>query len=70
VVAEVLRRVGRDLTRERFRQEMQKLTGYETGILPGPITCSETDHQCHKTPAWVSLINDKVVTVDTTTVTK
>jgi branched-chain amino acid transport system substrate-binding protein len=70
VVAEVLRRVGRDLTRVRFKEAMQTLTGFETGILPGPITCTETDHQCHKTPAWVSLVNDKVVTVDTTTVKK
>ena len=70
VVVEVLRRVGRDLTRARFKEEMQKLTGFETGILPGPITCTETDHQCHKTPAWVSLVDDKVVTVDTTTVKK
>ena len=70
VVVEVLRRVGRDLTRARFKEEMQKLNGFETGILPGPITCTETDHQCHKTPAWVSLVDDKVVTVDTTTVKK
>ena len=70
VVVEVLKRVGRDLTRDRFKSEMQKLTGFETGILPGPITCTEADHQCHKTPAWVSLVGDKVMTVGSTTVRK
>jgi branched-chain amino acid transport system substrate-binding protein len=70
VVVEVLRRVGRDLTRARFKEEIQKLAGFETGILAGPITCTETDHQCHKTAAWVALEGDKVVTVDTTAVKK
>jgi len=70
VVVEVLKRAGRDLTRARFKEEMQKLTAFETGILAGPITCTEVDHQCHKTTAWVGLVDDKVVTVDTTTVKK
>jgi branched-chain amino acid transport system substrate-binding protein len=70
VVVEVLRRAGRDLTRARLKEVLQSLSGFETGILPGPITCSETDHQCLKTGAWVSLVNDKVVTVDVTTVQK
>ncbi len=70
VVVEVLRRAGRDLTRARLKEVLQNISGFETGILPGPVTCSETDHKCLKTGAWVSLVNDKVVTVDTTTVQK
>lgn len=68
VVVEVLRRAGRDLTRAHLKEVLQTLSGFETGILPGPVTCTETDHKCLKTGAWVSLVDDKVVTVDTTTV--
>ena len=48
VVVEVLKRVGRDLTRERFKSTIQQLSNFDTGIIPGPITCTETDHQCDK----------------------
>jgi branched-chain amino acid transport system substrate-binding protein len=70
VVVEVLQRVGRDLTRERFKATIQQLANFDTGIIPGPITCTETDHQCDKTPAWVALKDGKIVTVATTTVKK
>lgn len=70
VVVHVLQEVGRDLTRERFKAKMQELTNFDTGIFPGPITCTPDDHQCHKTPAWVTLMNGKVTTVATTTVTR
>ena len=70
VVVEVLKRVGRDLTRERFKSAIQQLSNFDTGIIPGPITCTETDHQCDKTPAWVVLKNGNIVTIGATTVTK
>jgi branched-chain amino acid transport system substrate-binding protein len=70
VVVEVLKRVGHDLTREHFKTALQQLTNFDTGIIPGPITCTETDHQCDKTPAWVALRDGKIVTVATTTVKK
>jgi branched-chain amino acid transport system substrate-binding protein len=66
----VLKRVGHDLTREHFKTAIQQLTNFDTGIIPGPITCTETDHQCDKTPAWVALREGKIVTVATTTVKK
>jgi len=68
VVVEVLRRAGRDLTREKVRDELAKLSGFETGVHPGPVTCSETDHQCHKTPAWIRLSGDKIELVAVTPV--
>lgn len=68
VVVEVLKRAGRDLTRERVQAELQKLKGFDTGIFPGVITCTPTDHQCHKTPAWIQLVGDKVKTVAVTPV--
>jgi len=68
VVVEVLKRAGRDLTREKVRDELAKLTGFETGVHPGPVTCTETDHQCHKTPAWIQLVGDKIQLVAVTPV--
>jgi branched-chain amino acid transport system substrate-binding protein len=70
VVVEILKRAGRDLTRDRVRDELNKLTGFNTGIYPGVITCTPADHQCHKTPAWMQLVGDKVKTIGVTTVTR
>lgn len=70
VVVEVLKRAGRDLTRERVRDELNKLKDYSTGIYPGVISCTPTDHQCHKTPAWMQLAGDKVKTIGVTPVTR
>ncbi len=68
VVVEVLKRAGRGLTRERVRDELNKLKDYSTGIYPGVISCTPTDHQCHKTPAWMQLVGDKVKTIGVTPV--
>jgi branched-chain amino acid transport system substrate-binding protein len=70
VVVEILKRAGRDLTRERVLAELPKLRNFETGIHPGPITCTDTDHQCHKTPAWIQLVGDKIQFVAVTPVQK
>jgi branched-chain amino acid transport system substrate-binding protein len=70
VVVEVLTRAGRDLTRERVRDELNKLKDYNTGIYPGAISCTPADHQCHKTPAWMQLAGDKVKTIGVTPVTR
>jgi branched-chain amino acid transport system substrate-binding protein len=70
VVVEVLTRAGRDLTRERVRDELNKLQDYSTGIYPGVISCTPTDHQCHKTPAWMQLAGDKVKAIGVTPVTR
>ena len=55
VLVEILQRVGRDLTRERFAEEMTKLTDFRTPVHAGPITCTETDHRCNRFPGWVKL---------------
>jgi branched-chain amino acid transport system substrate-binding protein len=68
VVVEVLKRAGKDLTRERVQAELQKLKGFDTGVYPGVITCTPTDHQCHKTPAWIQLVGDRVKTIAVTPV--
>ncbi len=61
VVVEVLERAGRELTRERFKDEMDKLQNLDTGVYPGLITCTPTDHQCNKVPTWIKLEAGKVV---------
>ena len=69
-MVEVLKRAGRDLTRERVRDELAKLKDFNTNIYPGVISCTPTDHQCHKTPAFMQLAGDKVKTIGVTTVTR
>ena len=54
VMVEVLRRAGPDLTREKLVAALNGLKDFQTDVYPGPITCSETDHRCHKTPAWLA----------------
>ena len=68
VVVEVLKRAGKDLTREKLLAELAKLRGFETSVHPGPVTCTETDHQCHKVPAWIQLVGDKIQLVGVTPV--
>jgi branched-chain amino acid transport system substrate-binding protein len=70
VVVEALKRSGRELTRAKFVEVMGGTRDFDTGIYPGLITCTPTDHQCHKTPAWVALVNGRIATVATTTVTR
>jgi branched-chain amino acid transport system substrate-binding protein len=53
VMVEALRRSGRDLTRAKFVDVMNHLTGFETEVYGGPITCTPTDHRCNKNPVWL-----------------
>ena len=44
-VVHVLEKIGRDLTREKFMAEMEKLQGFDTGMLAGKLNYSATNHQ-------------------------
>ena len=44
-VVHVLEKIGRDLTREKFMAEMEKLQGFDTGMLSGKLNYSATNHQ-------------------------
>ncbi|MDQ4061120.1 MAG: ABC transporter substrate-binding protein [Pseudomonadota bacterium] len=44
-VAYVLEKVGRDLTREKFIDEMNKLKDFDTGIMAGKLSFSPDNHQ-------------------------
>jgi hypothetical protein len=53
VVAEVLRRVGHDLTRSRFVEALGKLDNFRAEAYFGPITCrAPANHQCNQNPGW------------------
>lgn len=54
VMVEALRRAGPEPTREKVVAALNGLKDFKTDVYPGPITCSETDHRCHKTPAWLA----------------
>jgi branched-chain amino acid transport system substrate-binding protein len=40
----VLEKIGRDLTREKFIAEMDKLTNFDTGVMAGTLTYTPTKH--------------------------
>ena len=44
-IVHVLEKIGRDLTREKFIAEMDKLTNFDTGVMAGTLTFSPTQHQ-------------------------
>jgi len=56
---EALKRAGRDLTREKFIAEMDKLRNFETGILAGDLTFTSQDHQGAKMSAVATFVDGK-----------
>jgi len=54
VLVEALKRAGPELTREKFIAAFATIKDFKTDTHPGPVTCSETDHRCHKSPAWLA----------------
>jgi branched-chain amino acid transport system substrate-binding protein len=63
-VAEVLRRLGPDVTRERFIEEMNKLRNFDTGVQSDPITFTPNDHQGIKALKMLGFSNRKPVLFD------
>lgn len=53
VLVEALKRAGPDLTREKLIGAFASMKDFQTDTHGGPITCSETDHRCNKSPAWL-----------------
>ena len=45
LIVHVLEKIGRDLTREKFIAEMEKLKDFDTGIIAGKLTFSPTQRQ-------------------------
>jgi branched-chain amino acid transport system substrate-binding protein len=53
VMVEALKRAGPDLTQEKLIAALAGLKDLAIDVYPGPISCSETDHRCHKSPNWI-----------------
>jgi branched-chain amino acid transport system substrate-binding protein len=70
VLVEALKRAGQDLTRDKLLQAMGSLKNFDTGLLPGPITCNPpVSHQCNRGFTWIRRTADgKVQTIATTVV--
>lgn len=56
---EALKAAGRDLTREKFIEEMDKIRGLKTGILAGELTFTPEDHQGVKMSAAAGFVDGK-----------
>ena len=60
-IVEVLKRLGRNVTRERFMAEIDKLKKLEGGAGPGYISFSPTDHRGMKFINLIGLVKQKEV---------
>jgi len=54
VLIEALKRAGPDVTRAKLQTALASIKDFKTDVHPGPVTCSELDHRCHKSPAWLA----------------
>lgn len=58
-VVEALKRSGRDLTRDKFIAELDKIKNFDTGVLAGPISWSPTDRNGVKEVAVAGFVDGK-----------
>lgn len=58
-LVEALRAAGPDLTRGRLIAELEKINGFESGILSDPISWTPDDHQGVKGAAVAGFVNGK-----------
>jgi branched-chain amino acid transport system substrate-binding protein len=56
---EALRSAGRDLTREKFIDEMNNIRRFKTGLLASDVTFTPQDHQGVKTTAIAGFVDGK-----------
>jgi branched-chain amino acid transport system substrate-binding protein len=62
VMAEAIKRAGKDLTRDKFLAELGKLKNFEVDAYAGNITCdAPRSHQCNASPGWLTMKDGKVV---------
>ena len=54
VLVEALKRAGPDLTREKLQRRSPPSRASRPTSTPDPVTCSQSDHRCHKSPAWLA----------------
>jgi branched-chain amino acid transport system substrate-binding protein len=63
-VVEVLRRLGPNVTREAFIEELNRLRNFDTGVQSDPITFTANDHQGIKALKMLGFSNRKPVVFD------
>ena len=59
VIAEVIKRLGHDVTRERFLAELNKIKNYAAGVQAGTITFTPADHRGIKSVSLVGLVKQR-----------
>jgi len=59
MVADVLKAIGRDLTREKFVAEMEKLQNFDSKVFAARISYSGADHDGVKDSAVAGWVNGK-----------
>ena len=64
-IVEVLKRLGPDVTRERFMSGLDKLRHFEGGVQPGGITFTPTDHRGMKAIKLIGLVKQREVVFET-----
>ncbi|MGA7323804.1 MAG: hypothetical protein WBX25_04835, partial [Rhodomicrobium sp.] len=64
-IVEVLKRLGPDVTRERFMAGLDKLRHFEGGVQPGGITFTPTDHRGMKAIKLIGLVKQREVVFET-----
>ena len=65
VLAEALKRVGKDLTRSKLNDAIEGITDFRSEAFFGPITCSRAaNHQCNQQPGWFTMKEGKLVEAD------
>jgi branched-chain amino acid transport system substrate-binding protein len=60
VVVEALKRAGRDLTREKFMAEMDKIKDFDTGVLAGKVTLAPDSRSSPEDSAAVGWVDGRV----------
>jgi branched-chain amino acid transport system substrate-binding protein len=60
---EALNRLGKNVTREGFIAELDKINNFETDILSGPITFSPSNHAGVKTGKMITLVGSRELVV-------
>jgi branched-chain amino acid transport system substrate-binding protein len=63
-IVEVLKRLGPDVTRERFIAELNKLTNFSTGVQSGPINFTPEDHRGIRSIKMIGLVKQREVLFD------
>lgn len=65
VLAEALKRAGKDVTRTRLNETIEGITDFRSEAFFGPITCSRAaNHQCNQKPGWFTMTDGKLVEAD------